>query len=66
MTLSVIENNTVAGGYDGYFRHGHGSAAASASAAASSGIVLPTAILAFTRKPPFGAVALDNFVTQQS
>ena len=30
----------LAGGYDGYFRHGHGSAAAAASAAATSGIVL--------------------------
>ena len=29
-----------AGGYDGYFKHGHGGSAAAASAAASSGIDL--------------------------
>ena len=41
MAIIVIESDVVAGGYDGYFRHGHGGAAASASAAASSCAVNP-------------------------
>ena len=37
---SLMSGLCFAGGYDGYFRHGHGSAASAASAAASSGIAL--------------------------
>ena len=34
---SLMSGLCFAGGYDGYFRHGHGGAASAASAAASSG-----------------------------
>ena len=55
----------VAGGYDGYFRHGHGSAAAAASAAASSGTALMITPLACVHNSLVRTQNATPFVTEQ-